>query len=199
MKFSEGVLLILLAGLLFSISGCGMGGSQQEMIQPNEVLMDEIIRSEAGGYAFRPLQGYETKVYAGTASMFLPDGDQQSGPGMLMMGYLFDTEVSIEKAAEVIVKTYPEYSFSKAREITIGLTEGVFMDFTSIYHAPDGIILENPGAEEGEQINGRVLVVMVSPTQQYRCLMLAPEKSWNDLLAQFEAVLSSVQFFQAAP
>lgn len=161
--------------------------------------MDEFVRSEAGGYAFLPLQGYETKVSAGTANMFLPGGDPQSGPVIRMEGYLFDAEVDIEKALAVIVKTYPEYSFSKAREIQVGSVEGMYMDFTAVYHAPEGVILENPGAEEGEQINGRVVVVMVNPTQQYRCLMLAPEKSWDDLLPKFEAVLGSVQFFQAAP
>lgn len=161
--------------------------------------MAPVIRSEAGGYELYPLAGFESKENLGMVSMFLPQGDQQSGPGMLFTGSLFNEEVTLDQAAAVMVKIYPEYTFSQPEKITLDGIEGVSMDFSAVYHAPDGIILASPGADEGEALQGRLIVVMVTPNQQFKALMLTPLKSWPAYQPEFEAVMAAVKFFVLHP
>lgn len=184
--------------LLLTLTGCSLFKSADKE-KPGKVLMDDVIRSTAGGFDFQPLQSYQAIEKAGTASMFLPGGDEQSGPGMLLSGFVFDQSVSLEQAEEVIRKTYPQYEFGKSRPLHVDKIKGTAIDFTSTYHAPDGIILTNPGADEGEEIRGRFVVVMVSPTQQFRCIQLAPADQWNKIQPGLDKVLKSVHLFTAQP
>lgn len=185
--------------VMLAASGCSVFKSSNGKVKPGEELMDEIVRSKEGGYEFQPLQGYKTSEAAGTVSMFLPQGDQQSGPGMILSGLNFDQSVSLEQAEAVIRKTYPAYEFGKSKPYKVDQIKGVALDFTTTYHAPDGILLANPGADEGEEIQGRILVVMVSPTRQFRCTMLAPADQWNKIHSRFEKVIKSVQFLESKP
>ncbi len=184
--------------LLLTLAGCSLN-KPADKEKPGKVLMDDVIRSTAGGFDFQPLEGYRADEKAGTAGMFLPGGDEHSGPGMLLSGLVFDQSVSLEQAEEVLRKTYPQYEFGKSRPVHVDKIKGTVIDFTSTYHAPDGIILSNPGADEGEEIRGRVIVVMVSPTQQFRCIQLAPADQWNKMQPGLDKVLKSVHLFTAQP
>lgn len=196
---NEVKILIALSILALAASGCGLFKGSKDKEKTNEVLMEKSIRSQSGGFEFRPLEGYKTREAAGTASMFLPGGDEQSGPGMILSGLVFDQPVSLEQAEAVIRKTYPAYEFDQSKPVKVDQIKGLSMEFTTTYHAPDGIILEKPGASEGEQIQGRIIVVMLSPTQQFRCILLAPADQWKDMRHPFDKVLDSVALFNIQP
>ena len=188
-------LLLSLTLIILTASGCAWFKPSRNKEKPSQVLQEKSVRSPAGGFEFQPLQGYSTTETAGSASMFLPGGDQQSGPGMLLSGLTFDQPVSLEQAEAVILKTYPAYTFDKSRPIHVDKVKGTVMEFSTVYHALDGITLDKPGADEGEEILGRVIVVMVSPTHQFRCILLAPADQWKDVRRAFDSVLKSVHFF----
>ena len=70
MKTKNIAILLLLLSLLLVTAACSLISAQSDNGQ--EAVMDEIVRSEAGGFEFRPLAGYETKEYAGNVMMFPP-------------------------------------------------------------------------------------------------------------------------------
>jgi hypothetical protein len=157
--------------------------------------MGTIIRSEVGGFEFQALQGYETKDHMGIVTMYLPDGDHQSGPGMLLIGSLFDQDVSLEQAIAVEIKSSPAYEFSEPQKIQVDGQEGTVLDFSTTYRALDGVILDHPGASEGDIIRGRVILIMLNARQQFKCVMLAPAKDWDNISPRFEKVIQSLEFF----
>ena len=177
--------------LLLAAAGCSR--------PTGEAAMSELVRSESGGFSFRPLAGYTVMEKAGTAAMFLPDGDQQSGPGLWMAVVPLPQAVSVEQAAAVLVKSTPAYAFSPPQPITLDTRQGLSMEFTSTYHAPDGILLPQPGAAEGELLQGRMMVVLLNPTRRFTCVMLAPAAKWQSLGPQLEAAAASLKFFEPAP
>ncbi len=196
---TEYKMLITLSILALAVSACSLFKGSKDKEKPNEVLMEKTVRSRSGGFEFQPLEGYKVAEAAGIASMFLPGGDEQSGPGMILSGLIFDQAVSLELAEAVIVKTYPAYTFDKSKPIQVDKIKGLSLEFSSTYHAPDGIILEKPGADEGEEIQGRIIVVMLNPTQQFRCILLAPADQWKDMRHKFDKVLDSVHLFEIQP
>ena len=158
--------------------------------------MGATIHSKTGGFEFQALVGYETKEHQGIVSMYLPDGDPQSGPGMLMIGSLFDQDVSLEQAIAVEIKSSPAYDFSEPQAIQIDGQEGAGLDFSTTYQALDGVILANPGASEGDTIRGKLILIMLNPRRQFKCVMLAPERDWDKIYPRFEQVFSNLAFLE---
>ncbi len=59
--------------------------------------------------------------------------------------------------------------------------------------------MEVKGAYNDLPIVGRMVVVMVTPRQQFTMLAISPAERWQELAPIYEAVLSSVTFFKANP
>lgn len=183
---------ILLLGLALALGACAAAGRENA----KEEKMGETLRSEAGGFELTALDGYETHQAGETIEMFLPGGDLQSGPGLIVSGLRFEQDVTLQQAEAVIRKTYTAYEFGKAKPYRLDKIKGLALDFSTVYRAPDGVVMPNPGAAEGEEIRGRVVVVMVTPRQQLRCLLLAPTSQWNTARSRLEKVLKSLVVFE---
>jgi hypothetical protein len=162
---------------------------------PGGNFMGELIQNKTGGYEIRSITGYEYRMADGYVYMFPPEGDRQSGPGLIISAEQFQEPINQEKAVEGMVKSEPAYLFSNPIRIQVGGFDGLSMDFTTIYHAVDGIILDNPGADEGEEIHGRAVLVVVDQTRLIKCIFHTPQKDWEKSKILFEDVIKSIKFF----
>ena len=56
-----------------------------EQLPDREVQLDEEYRSLEGGFAFRPITGYEFDEIFGFVTMIAPNGDPDLGPAIIMI------------------------------------------------------------------------------------------------------------------
>lgn len=156
--------------------------------------MRNVASNPTGGYQVDRIDEFDVKISAGTVAMFPQNGDRQSGPGMIFTMESFSTPVNLDTAVSGLMKNEPAYSFGDTRIIMIDGIQGRSVDFSTIYHAVDGIILDSPGAAEGENIRGRVSLVSIDKTRLFKCVMLSPERSWGMYESVFKKILASVKF-----
>ncbi len=150
----------------------------------SKFLADEF-RSESGGFSIRKVKDYDFKEVIGIVSMTAPDANSEVGPGIMAMGGLNDTDAT---AAELLQKVRTESSaltFSPEKKIRVGSQEGWAMEVKGTYN-------DLP-------IVGRMVVVMVTPRQQFTMLAISPAERWQELAPIYDAVLTSVNFFEARP
>ena len=62
-----------------------------------------------------------------------------------------------------------------------------------------GLLVDIGGKYDDQPIKGQLVIVMVTPTQQFNILALAPEPRWDELKPKFDAVLRSAEFFEPDP
>lgn len=156
--------------------------------------MENTVTSLEGGYKVLPLKDYEVKIAAGTITMFPVGTDRQSGPGMFMTGEKFTSPVDLETAVNVFQKNESSFIFSRVEKTQIDGTPALALDFTKTYYALDGVILENPGAAEGETIHGRVVMAVYQNYLLFKCVMLAPEKTWKSFEPAFKSSIRTLSF-----
>jgi hypothetical protein len=192
---------ICLITLMLISNGCTIPNTlQASPVSGNSVngeLMGDLVRNEIGGYEIRGIRDFDVKSSDGMVSMFISGGDHQSGPGLYITSELFQTPVSLEKAFDVMVKNEPANVYTQIEKTLIDGSDGISAYFSTTYHALDGIILENPGAAEGETIKGRTIIIVLDDHRLVKCVMLAPEKTWGEYEPIFQQVISSIKFFRA--
>ncbi len=178
------VLFVILAFFLVScfvtdaISGLGGRGAADDNGKPVDVY-----RSEAGGYSFKPRAGYEMEESFGITSMLPPGVDPETGLILAMFGGSVDEEKDNDTLLESMKISMPEGEFSKAKKVKVDGKPGLQVDIE----------------EKGEvTVQGRMIVVMVSPNQEFVFLGAAPEDEWKSTSKDFDKILKSVRFFTPA-
>lgn len=151
---------------------------------PGNILLGEEYRSEEGGYAFHPIPEYELEEFFGLATMVAPDGDPDLGPMVLLIGSTSEETVTTDALFdEFMLDTEDEgVEILDRREISVD--------------GRDGVLAEISGDVDGQQVVGRIVVVAVSPTQEFSLFASAPKDRWNEVAPIFDAVLASIYFFE---
>jgi len=187
--------MFLVGGIIttFLFPGC-KPTDQQPTFAINGLTMNDVHKITTTGFEIQGLEGFDSKIISNVVSIFLPDGDRQSGPGMVISIEDFEEIVDLQTAVNSLIRNEPGYTFINRKEVEINHVEGCSLDFTSIYRAPDGIILSNPGASEGDIIRGRVVLAVVDGNRLFKCLMLAPDSLWERYEPAFNKVLLTVRF-----
>ncbi len=189
--------LVVSLAFLLAFNGCAIdppvypAGTQED-----EYLMDHPIVNPEGGYKIRPLKSLEATMAGGTLSMFPVKGDRQSGPGMYLSVEKFTSPVDLNTAVNVFIKNEPSYQFSAIDKTLVDTIPARSVDFTTTYHAVDGIVLENPGADEGETIHGRVIIAVFQESRLFKCVMVAPQKYWSSYEPGFMAAIKTLKFLR---
>lgn len=186
------MLLVGLCLTMMAVASCGKSGDKQASVTAAPTAA--LIQSESGGFALLPIPGYTVTEFEGGMTLYPDPFDQASGPGMVLSNTTLDADIDLDQAVNVAYKRYSAYAFEKPQTITIGGLPAVGLDFTTEYHADDGVILDYYGAEEGEAIHGRIVLVLRDPQTLFEVFMLAPEADWKDVLPLYEDVLESIQF-----
>ena len=180
------ILYLLAAILIATAMSCNLLSSLSKGDSASsDPDLGEVYRSEYGGFEFQPLVDYTLDDTMGILSMTAPDGNMQSGPGMMLIGGMNYEEISLEKAIKNMMDQTPDYEYGNIDAVEIDGVEGAQVDFEGEY--------------EGEDVQGQIIIVMVDDLQQFICVMLAPPDQWDDEYKRYEKVLDTIRFFEADP
>jgi hypothetical protein len=183
-------LLIILSIILVFTMACGLfsKGDGEESNSGSDAsgdLLGEEFRSEGGGFSIKKVNDYNFDEVIGIVNMTAPDADMETGPGLMAVGGISDTEMSNEDLLNKMRDDSAGLEVGKAKKIKVAGVNGLQADIS--------------GTHNEQEIKGRVAVVMVEPTQQFSLLGLAPVERWKELEPIFKAVLDSVAFFEPDP
>jgi hypothetical protein len=176
--------IILALLVLFSITiACSFLGIGKREV---EIALGEEIRIEKAGFAFQEIPSYDQIITGRNVSMIPPDVDfGLFTPGVFMYGGIVESEsFTLE---DLYLKTVDMMTSepSSRREITIDDAPGLAAD------------LKSKPFTDGSTISGRMVVVLVTPNQQFIMIGEAPTELWEDELVYFfDAVQASVHFFE---
>lgn len=152
------------------------------------------VRSESGAFSLVPIPGYTLAQTVSGMTLYPDPFDPASGPGMVLGTTTLEAAVDLDQAAAVARKRYSAYLFSDPVQVEIGGITGVQLDFTTEYHADDGVVLDYYGADEGEIINGRLILVLLDPQTLFEARMLAPQSQWKKVLPLYQEVIKRIGF-----
>jgi ligand-binding sensor domain-containing protein len=146
------------------------------------VELDPEKRVEQGGFAFQPIPGYDVVVNEAEAMMIAPDANV-TGPFFMLNGVPNEFAMNLDELYEIFESEFDEVDFAEAYDITVGGVPGKAADVT--------------GAPEGEELAGRVAVLLPTPEMGFLMIGSAPAGRWEEETEPlFEAVLASVSFFE---
>jgi hypothetical protein len=181
------ILLISLLAISCALpSVCGIGEQITEQLpaSPPKVELGEEYMSEAGGYAFKTIPGYQVEEFYGLVTMLAPDADPEIGPGITMLGGTNDEA----KTADQLLQDFQGgleagSSITHQREVTVGGIKGIMVDVET--------------SRNNKEAFGRIVIVAVTPNQMFSLLGVYPDKNWEGEHGDnFDAVLTSVRFFE---
>lgn len=178
------VLLSVLAVFLVScfvtdaLSSLGGGGSADQDDVP-----EGYYRSDAGGYMFKQLEGYELGESFGITSLLPPGADPETGPMIAMFGGGVEEEKDNETLLESMKVSMPEGDFSKEKKIKVDGKTGLEIE------------IEDTGDKD---VVGRMIVVMVTPNQEFVLLGAAPMDEWKQVNKDIDKLLKTIGFFTPA-
>jgi len=158
-----------------------LGGGVAEASEP--VLGDEQS-NERGGFAFRPISGYQTTSKFAMTSMDAPEAQPKVGPSVMMMGWLRPEATTLEAHHALMTKDPEEAMvFSEPRKATVGGAEALVADVS--------------GKVGETAVAGRIVAVLVTPNHVFSMIGVAPQNRWSGAFSRgFDAVLASVRFFE---
>jgi hypothetical protein len=170
------LVLCVLALMMLACKLPTIGGSN--------VKLGEEYRSAEGGYAFKQVPDYQMEEAMGISTMMAPDSNQDSGPAILLMAGVNDTEMTNQEALNLMQE-------SAGEDLKIGKTSKVKAD------GVDGLKADLTGTSNGEDIEGFVVIVMITPTRQFTLITYATKDRWQkEIEGIANAVLDSVTFFE---
>lgn len=145
-------------------------------------ILGDSQRMEEGGFAFRTVPDYELIYDVGMVMMLAPDGDTEYGPAVQLMGWNRETSTTNET---VFAELKTEIAFTLSDPVAVQVA------------GTDGLMTEVSGVNNGINIRGRIVIVMVTPNQQFIMMANATEETWQSLAPYADAVLASIEFFEA--
>ncbi|MFC1996914.1 hypothetical protein ACFLXI_04820 [Chloroflexota bacterium] len=146
-------------------------------------LRDEY-RSPEGGYAFKPIPDYEFEEFFGLTTMIAPDANSDLGPVFMLIGGISHEDVTSDEIfTEFLLDAESEdVEILNQKEITVDGKSGLIADIT--------------GDVNGQPLTGKIVVISVTPSQQFSMFASAPRDRWEEIGSSFEEVLASVYFFE---
>ena len=122
-----------------------------------EITLGETYRSAKGGYLFDQIPDYSLEETDGYTMLMAPDADSQSGPSIFLMGgarnesftleTLYDEQIQYFASGENVV-------LSDYWDVTVGEAPGRSIDLSGM-------------TNEGQEMSGRVTIVLVAPNQMF--------------------------------
>lgn len=143
----------------------------------------EVTRSEGGGYEYEAPADYENSEAYGYAEMIAPGGNIDTGPIFVLIGGVAEEELTNEELISNMQDSFYDGKISEPKKVKVDGVAALSINVTD---------LDN-GAE------GQIIVAMVTPTQQFLMIGMAPEGEWKTVKKDFEKVLKSIRFFEPNP
>lgn len=115
-------------------------------------MLGETQRIEEGGFAFRPIEEYDLEKFGGMVTMLAPGADPETGPVLQLMGWKTENETTNEDLYNQLKnETFMQVSAPMAAQF--GGSQGLIADIT--------------GDNNGNSMQGRIAMAMVTPHQQF--------------------------------
>jgi len=174
----KSIVLMVLAVFLMA---CSLGG-----LLPGgdgDTASSDEYRAETGGYSFKPLDGYDMTEEFGMTQMLAPGADFETGPMIVIIGGTSEEELDNETLLARMADTFTDGELAEPKKVKV-----------------DGIAGLDVGIEGStdEEISGRIIIVMVEPTQQFVAFAVAPDEDWKAVSKDLDKLLKSVKFFTPA-
>jgi hypothetical protein len=171
---------ILSLFLMMATTACGGTASTPP---PDLSHLGEEVRSEAGGFAFRPIPGYKVDDTFGYVTMNPPEAETSNEPIFLLVGGDTEPDTTLDTLYEEFITGFGEGAeYTNKRDISVGGEKGLATD-VSVNSA-------------GVEIKGRVVVVLVNSSQHFTMVGSAPKEDWdNEFSKLFDDITTSISFF----
>ena len=171
---------IALTALAVFLMACSLGGLLQG---GDDNAAPDVFRSEAGGYSFKPLEGLDLTEEFGITQMLEPGADPETGPMIAMIGGTSEEELDNETLLTRMADSFTDGEISKPKKVKVGGVAGLDVGIEST---------------TGEDAIGRMVIVMVEPTQQFVMFGVSPKDDWKTFNKDFDKVMKSIEFFTPA-
>lgn len=178
------LLLIMMVIALVSIA-CNLGKFDGSDLSGDENSNNEYSSKE-GGFSIRKMDTYTFSEVLGGIEMTAPGAQPEVGPGIQIFGSLTDQEQTNDEMWDMITQqSTTTFDFDKPDKYKVDGVRGLLAKFD--------------GEQAGEEVKGKVFVVMVKPDQQFFMFGISPRGDWKKFEPVFMEVLDSVNFFDAVP
>jgi hypothetical protein len=184
-------ILLLSIALLFTMAcSCGLISQITDRFQKavEEVVpsveLGEEYRSEEGGYAFNVIPDATVEGFWGIVAMELPGADEDYGPALFFIGEVIEEETTLDELFDYEVNEFDteDLDIGEPKDIRVAGKPARQVEFTGEH-------------EDGTPLKGRLVVVLVEPTQTFTLFGYAPVDKWDDLVPYIDAVVKSLTFF----
>ena len=172
MKRQNGLFWISILIVALFISACDTGPK----------LHAEVFSSIKGGFEYQIPVDYEQEENYGFVQILAPGADTDTGPVYMLMGGTNEGTVTIEDLQTQMEENWDFDEYTKPKNTKIGGYPGLQTDFSV--------------DDSGTLIEGRIIIVLVSPTQQFVMLGGATPELWKDEVKVFTKILGSIKFFK---
>jgi hypothetical protein len=184
-------ILLLSIALIFTMA-CSCGLIQQitesfqqavEEVVPS-VEMGEEYRSEEGGYAFSTIPDATVEDLWGLVSMSVADADTEYGPAIFLIGEAIEEETTLDEQFDYEVNEFDteDLDISEPKDLNVAGKPAREVEFTGEH-------------EDGTPLQGRLVVVLVEPTQTFTLFAYAPVDRWDEFAPYIDGVVASLTFF----
>ena len=158
----------------------------QEPAPDTEALPPERgaeVSSEMGGFSFIAVPGWTVEEEVGIAAVTSPTADEDVGPSFMLFGGVNSAGfASNDDLMEDFTLNEADVEFFNQRQITIGGVPGLGVDMK--------------GEFEGTEVEGRIVVAMVSADQTFQMIGFAPSDQWEQVGSSFDELVQTVNFFE---
>ena len=184
-------ILLLSIALLFTMAcSCGLISQITDRFQKavEEVVpsveLGEEYRSEEGGYAFNVIPDSTVEGFWGIVAMELPGANEDHGPALFFIGEAIEEETNLDEQFDYEVNEFDteDLDIGEPKDIRVAGKPAREVEFTGEH-------------EDGTPLHGRLVVVLVEPTQTFTLFTYAPVDRWDDLVPYIDAVIKSLTFF----
>jgi hypothetical protein len=175
MKQKTGFLWLSIAILILLATACSVGPKLQK----------EVFRSDVGGYEYKIPVDFEQTEESGYVQMLAPGTNADTGPVFMMIGAAAPDIATNEDFLSQIQASFGFNTYTDAKKVKVGGKEGLQSDFS----------VDN----NGTKVEGRIVIVVVSPTQQFVMMGGGSSENWKGQTEVFNAILKNVKFFEPTP
>jgi hypothetical protein len=184
--------LLIISTLIFSNLGCKfftqriLENETNSPSQPgkdsSQIKLGEVFTSTEGGYSFRSIPGYSLEELWGISTMVAPDGSKESGPLITLVGGINYEPRTTRDVFDSFVTNAIDVQVSNQGFIPLAGVQVIEADLS--------------GEIEGVAVLGRILVAMITDTQQFSMLAIAPVDRWSDISPYYDAIYNTLEFFE---
>ena len=158
--------------------------SEENIIEIDSSMLEKSVQVPEGGFAFRPVKGYQMEISGGAVLMLASGADPDTGPMIQIQGIKSDVPQTTDQLYEQL-QNGTDFSLGEPLEISIDGKTAIAVELT------------NEAEEPAKQ--GFIVFLMVDDYQQFVLLSGSLATEWAPFETIVKAVISSIEFIEMVP